>query len=126
MRAAPPDVDTYIAEQTPAVAQLLSELRQIILSSAPEASEGISYGMPAYKLHGKPLAYFAAFARHLGLYATPSSHEAFAAELSGYKQGKGSVQFPLDRPLPVALIRRMIAHRAETIQGRTTRSKQHE
>jgi uncharacterized protein YdhG (YjbR/CyaY superfamily) len=115
MRAAPSSVDAYIAQQTPEVAQLLSELRQIILSSAPEALEGISYGMPAYKLHGKPLAYFAAFARHLGLYATPSSHEAFAAELSFYKHGKGSVQFPLDRPLPAGLIRRMIEHRTVII-----------
>jgi uncharacterized protein YdhG (YjbR/CyaY superfamily) len=71
--------------------------------------------MPAYKFNGKPLMYFAAYARHIGIYATPCSHEAFADELAAYKQGKGSVQFPLDRPLPVALIRRMIEHRTEII-----------
>ena len=116
-RAAPSSVDAYIAEQTPEVAKLLSELRQMVRTVAPEAVESISYGMPAYKLNGKPLTYFAAYARHIGLYATPSSHEAFADELSGYKQGKGSVQFPLDRPLPLALIRRMIEHRMEIIRN---------
>jgi uncharacterized protein YdhG (YjbR/CyaY superfamily) len=87
----------------------------MIRTAAPDAVESISYGMPAYKLNGKPLMYFAAYARHIGIYATPYSHEAFADELAAYKQGKGSVQFPLDRPLPVALIRRMIEHRTEII-----------
>lgn len=94
---------------------MLTKLRDIIRATAPEAVEGISYSMPAYKLNGKHLAFFAAYARHIGFYATPSCHEAFAAELSMYKTGKGSVQFPLDGPLPLDLIRRMVAFRADII-----------
>jgi uncharacterized protein YdhG (YjbR/CyaY superfamily) len=69
--------------------------------------------MPAYKLNGRPLVYFAAFKNHIGLYATPSGHAAFAEELSRYKQGRGSVQFPLSEPLPFDLIARIVKFRAE-------------
>ncbi|MFV0269258.1 MAG: iron chaperone, partial [Draconibacterium sp.] len=77
------------------------------------AVESIAYGMPAYKLNKKPLVYFAAYARHIGFYATPSGHQEFASELSVYKQGKGSVQFPIDEPLPTDLIRRIVAFRVK-------------
>jgi uncharacterized protein YdhG (YjbR/CyaY superfamily) len=96
---------------------MLTKLRDIIRATAPGAVEGISYSMPAYKLNGKHLAFFAAYAGHIGFYATPSCHEAFAAELSTYKTGKGSVQFPLDSPLPLDLIRRMVAFRADIIRA---------
>ena len=69
--------------------------------------------MPAYKLNKKPLVYFAAFKAHIGFYATPSGHEAFKEELSKYKQGKGSVQFPLDQPIPYDLIVRMVKFRVQ-------------
>ena len=69
--------------------------------------------MPAYKTFGKPLVYFAGYAKHVGLYATPSGHEAFAKELAHYKQGKGSVQFPHNQPLPEDLIRRIVAFRTK-------------
>ena len=69
--------------------------------------------MPAYKLNGKPLVYFAAFKNHIGFYATPSGQDAFARELSLYKQGKGSVQFPLDKPIPLNLIARITRFKAD-------------
>lgn len=69
--------------------------------------------MPAYKLNGKPLVYFAAFKNHIGFYATPSGHSEFTMELSKYKQGKGSVQFPLDKPLPSGLITKIAKFRVK-------------
>jgi len=98
----------------------LAQMRQIILETAPEAEEGISYGMPAYKTHGKPLVYFAGYAKHIGLYATPSGHAAFEAELASYKQGKGSVQFPHNQRLPEDLIRRIVAFRTQENIDRNT------
>jgi uncharacterized protein YdhG (YjbR/CyaY superfamily) len=102
----------------------LAQMRQIILETAPEAVEGISYGMPAYKTHGKPLVYFAGYAKHVGLYATPSGHKAFEAELASYKQGKGSVQFPHNQPLPEDLIRRIVAFRTQENIDRNTYLRQ--
>jgi uncharacterized protein YdhG (YjbR/CyaY superfamily) len=107
------DVDQYLLGFSPTIQERLEAIRRIILEQAPEALEGIAYGMPAYKLCGRPLVYFAGFPRHIGFYATPSGHEAFARELAGYKQGKGSVQFPHDRELPLDLIARMVAFRAD-------------
>ena len=74
--------------------------------------------MPAYKLDGKPFVYFAAFKNHIGLYATPSAHAEFAKELAKYKQGKGSVQFPLQDRLPLALISRILKFKLREIQRR--------
>ena len=96
------------------------QVRQIILKEAPDAVESISYGMPAYKTFGKPLVYFAGYAKHIGLYATPSGHAAFEAELASYKQGKGSVQFPHNQPLPEDLIRRIVAFRTQENIDRIT------
>lgn len=101
----------YIDEQPELQQSALKLLRDLILQLAPEAVEGFSYGMPAYRLAGKPLVYFAAYSKHIGLYALPSAHSAFADELKGYKQGKGSVQFPIDEALPTELIARMIEFR---------------
>ena len=98
----------------------LSLVRNWILEEAPDAVESISYGMPAYKTFGKPLVYFAGYAKHVGLYATPSGHEAFAKELAHYKQGKGSVQFPHNQPLPEDLIRRIVAFRTKENLDRNT------
>lgn len=106
-------VDDYIRDFPQEVQGLLRQMRAVILESAPEALESISYGMPAYQLQGKPLVYFAAFKRHIGFYATPTGHRAFKEELSAYKQGKGSVQFPLDQPLPLDLIKRIVLFRVE-------------
>ena len=102
------DVENYIATFPTEVQQILRQIRKVILQTAPNAVEKVAYGMPGYKLNGKPLVYFAGYAKHVGLYATPVAHEAFANELKGYKQGKGSVQFPLNKPMPFDLIKRII------------------
>jgi uncharacterized protein YdhG (YjbR/CyaY superfamily) len=106
------DIDSYIAEQVPDVRERLEQVRQAIKTTAPKAEEVISYGMPAFKYHGM-LVYFAAFKNHIGFYALPSGHKAFEKELSIYKQGKGSVQFPLDKPLPLALIKKIVKFRVK-------------
>ena len=84
-------VDQYIAEFDGVTRDRLEQMRQIVRETAPQAVESIAYKMPAYKLDGKPLVYFAGYPHHIGLYATPNGHEAFAKEFSRYKQGKGSV-----------------------------------
>ncbi len=107
------EVDAYIKTFPEAVQQKLREMRAVIRENAPDAEEGMSYGMPAYRLEKRPLVYFGGFARHIGFYATPSGHKRFKSELSGYKQGKGSVRFPVDEPLPLELIARIVRFRTE-------------
>lgn len=104
-------VDSYIKSFPQDIQESLNRIREIIKKAAPEAAEGIAYEMPAYKLNGRPLVYFAAFKSHIGFYATPSGHSEFSEELSKYKQGKGSVQFPLDKPIPFDLIERIVRFR---------------
>lgn len=105
------DVDAYIAGFSGETRRRLEQLRELICQVSPDAEEAISYGLVGYKRNGKPLVYFGGFDKHIGLYATPNGHEAFAKEFAEYKQGKGSVQLPLDRPLPIELIKRVIEHR---------------
>jgi uncharacterized protein YdhG (YjbR/CyaY superfamily) len=106
-------VDEYIMTFPEEVQVLLNQIRTIIRECAPEAVESLAYQMPSYKTNGRPLIYFAAFKNHIGFYATPSGHSEFAKELSKYKQGKGSVQFPFDKPIPFDLIRQIVAFRVE-------------
>ena len=103
--------DAYIDDFDGEVKARLLQLREIVRTEVPEATEGIMYGLVGYKLNKKPLVYFGGFKNHVGFYAIPSAHEAFANDLSKYKQGKGSVQFPNDQPLPVDLIRRIVVYR---------------
>jgi uncharacterized protein YdhG (YjbR/CyaY superfamily) len=105
------DVDSYIQGFPENVKNILLEIRAIIHRNAPGVREEFAYGMPAYKLNGKPLVYFAAYKNHIGFYATPTGHAAFSDELSAYKQGKGSVQFPLSSPIPFQLIERIVVFR---------------
>ena len=86
-------------------------MRQTIKKAAPEAVEAISYQMPTFKLNGKNLVYFAAFKNHIGFYPIPSGIEAFKKELSSYKQGKGSVQFPIEKPIPYDLVKEIVIFR---------------
>jgi uncharacterized protein YdhG (YjbR/CyaY superfamily) len=117
------EIDNYISAFPSEVQGILKQIRALIMKTAPEAKESIAYGMPAYKTNGKPLVYFAAYKNHIGFYATPTGHEKFADELSKYKQGKGSVQFPLDKPIPYGLIDRIVAFRvAENLSERAKRS----
>lgn len=110
------DVNEYISLFPKDIQKILKEIRTTIKKSAPKAVEGIAYGMPAYKFNGKPLAYFAAFTNHIGFYATPSGHKVFTKELVKYKQGKGSVQFPIGEPIPLALIGKMVKFNKERLE----------
>ncbi len=111
------NVDSYIQGFPEEVRNILVEIREIIRRNAPGVREEIAYGMPAYKLKGKPLVYFAAYKSHIGFYATPTGHAAFSGELSAYKQGKGSVQFPLSNPIPYQLIERIVVFRVNENQN---------
>ena len=106
-------VDEYINALPIEVQKIANQIRAIIKNSAAECVESISYGMPAYKTFGKPLVYFAVYKNHIGLYATPSGHAEFSEKLSKYKQGKGSVQFPLDSPIPYELIKQIVSFRVK-------------
>jgi uncharacterized protein YdhG (YjbR/CyaY superfamily) len=106
-------VDEYIVSFDTGVQEKLQELRNSIKKAAPGVEEMISYMMPAYKYQGKPLVYFAGYKNHIGFYATPTGHIAFEKELSVYKQGKGSVQFPLDMPLPLGLVSKIVKYRVK-------------
>lgn len=108
----PVTVDEYIARFPKDIEQLLQTVRSTIKKAAPGSEETISYGMPAYKFHGV-LVYFAGYKNHIGFYATPTGHVAFKEELGIYKQGKGSVQFPHNQPLPLALISRIVKFRVK-------------
>lgn len=101
----------------------LQQLRKTIIKAAPKAEEVISYKMPGYKYQGM-LVYFAGYKNHIGFYGTPAGHEAFKKELSVYKTGKGSVQFPLDKPLPLALIKKIVLFRVAQNEARVQEKKQ--
>lgn len=118
MKSTPASVDEYIASFPKDVQGKLQQMRSTIRQHVPEAIEALAYGMPGYKLNKKPLVYFGGFEKHIGFYATPTGHEAFKNELSPYKQGKGSVQFPLDQPLPLGLIAEMVKFRVLEEMGR--------
>lgn len=105
------DIDTYINQFDSEVKARLLQLRKLIIHEAPDAVESLSYGIVGYKLHGKPLVYIGGFKNHVGFYATPNGHAAFAEDFAKYKQGKGSVQFPNDQPLPIELIKRVVQFR---------------
>jgi uncharacterized protein YdhG (YjbR/CyaY superfamily) len=107
------DVEKYISGFSGEVKLRMKNVRGVVLKCAPGSVEEMAYGMPGYKLNGKPLVYFGAFKNHIGFYATPSGHKKFEKELDGYKQGKGSVQFPLDESLPIELIKKLVEFRVK-------------
>ena len=109
------ETEQYISQFPENVQLILTQIRKIILTEVPEANEKIAYGMPGFYLNGKPLVYFAAYKNHIGFYATPNGHENFKEELSKYKQGKGSVQFPLKEDIPYELIRKIVIFRKESL-----------
>ena len=119
----PTSIDEYIADFPEEIQSLLNQVRSTIKQAAPDAEESIGYGMPAYKTYGKPLVYFAGFKNHIGFYATPTGHAEFAAELSKYKQGKGSVQFPINQPIPLELITQIVEFRVIENQGKAKTKK---
>jgi uncharacterized protein YdhG (YjbR/CyaY superfamily) len=105
-------IDEYIETFPEEIQKKLREIRQTIHETAPEATEAISYQMPTFKLNGN-LVHFSGYEHHIGFYPIPTGMEAFKNELSHYKTGKGSVQFPLDQPLPLDLIRRIVEFRVK-------------
>jgi uncharacterized protein YdhG (YjbR/CyaY superfamily) len=114
-------VDEYIAEFPPDTRRVLEEMRALIRAAAPAATETMSYAIPTFDLDGRHLVHFAGYARHIGFYPTASGIAAFAEDLAGYKSAKGSVQFPIDLPLPADLIRRIVAFRIENAARRKAR-----
>jgi uncharacterized protein YdhG (YjbR/CyaY superfamily) len=108
----PGDIDEYIAGFPKDVQQILRKVRQTVRMAAPGAQETIKYQMPTFILNGN-LVYFAAFKNHIGFYPIPTGIEKFKRELSAYKTAKGSVQFPLDRPIPFGLISRIVKFRVQ-------------
>ncbi|MGE3310586.1 MAG: iron chaperone [Limisphaerales bacterium] len=111
----PQSIDDYIAGVPPEVQAILRAIRDVIRDAAPDAEEAIKYQIPTFVLGGN-LVHFAAFQRHIGFYPTPSAIAAFKAELAGYKSAKGSIQFPLDKPIPLPLIRRMVEYRVNEVR----------
>jgi uncharacterized protein YdhG (YjbR/CyaY superfamily) len=112
-----PNVDNYLDQFDGELRTRLDRMRVLVHDVAPDAVEAFNYGLAGYKRNGKPLVYFGGFAHHVGFYATPNGHEEFSEEFSKYKQGKGSVQFPLDQPLPEALVRKVIAYRVSQTEA---------
>jgi uncharacterized protein YdhG (YjbR/CyaY superfamily) len=104
-------IDEYIAQFQPEIQEILQRIRVSVHEVAPEALESISYKMPSFSLNGRRLAYFAVFKNHIGFYPAPVGIEEFKEELSAYKQGKGSVQFPLNKPIPFDLIKKILQFR---------------
>ncbi len=113
-------VDGFIAGYPPQVRKLLSEMRALIRENAPDAAEKIAYGIPTFTLNGN-LVHFSGYERHIGFYPGSEGIAAFEAELAGYKRAKGSVQFPVDRPLPRDLIARIVRFRVEQNRGKKKR-----
>jgi uncharacterized protein YdhG (YjbR/CyaY superfamily) len=111
-------IDEYIRSFPEHIRKKLTEIREIIKENAPDATERISYQMPTFYLNGN-LVHFAGYSKHIGFYPTPSGIEAFKGEFKDYKYSKGAVQFPLDEPLPVDLIERIVRFRvAENTKGK--------
>jgi uncharacterized protein YdhG (YjbR/CyaY superfamily) len=111
-KTTPKDIDSYIAGFPQDMQVILQELRAVIKQAAPQAEEAISYQIPTFRLKGN-LVHFAAFKNHIGFYPTSSGIEKFKNELSAYKLARGTVRFPLDRPLPLGLISKIVKFRVK-------------
>ncbi len=109
---APKTIDEYIAGFPADVQEILRRIRMTVREAAPDAGETIRYRMPTFTLNGN-LVHFAAFKKHIGFYPTPTGTEAFLKDLAVYESGKGSVRFPLDKPIPYDLIRKLVAFRVK-------------
>ncbi|HLU89986.1 MAG TPA: DUF1801 domain-containing protein [Cyclobacteriaceae bacterium] len=121
----PKTIDEYIAGYPKEVQPVLEQVRGAIRSAAPEAEEAISYAIPTFRLNNSYLVYFAGYKNHVGIYPVPAGTVAFRDEVSPYIHGKGTLRFPLDKPLPLDLIRKTVAFRVEenTEKNRRKRKK---
>lgn len=120
-RSSATTIDDYIAEFPPATREVLEQVRGVIREAAPDATETISYAIPTFDLRGRHLVHFAGFEHHIGFYPTGKGADAFAREFSAYKTGRGSVQFPLDQPMPLDLIRRVVEFRVAQVNAEMKR-----
>jgi len=116
------DIDTYINSFPSEVRSILEQVRQTIKLAAPDAEETINYAMPTFVLHGN-LVHFAGYKHHIGFYPAPSGISAFQNEISAYKWAKGSVQFPLNQPIPLDLIERIVKFRVKENLDRAVKKK---
>lgn len=112
------DIDSYIAGFPKEVQLILQTVRTTIQKAAPDATEAMAYGIPTFKWNGRNLVHFGGFKAHIGFYPAPQGLEAFKAELSKYKGAKGSVQFPLDQPMPLTLITKIVKYRVGEEEAR--------
>ncbi len=110
------NIDEYIRIQPEDIQAKLKQLRELIKELAPESVEAISYQMPTFKLNGKNLVHFAAFKNHIGFYPFPSGIEAFKEETKDFVTSTGTIQFPLDKPLPLSLIKKIVQFRVKENQ----------
>jgi len=117
-QTAPATIDKYIAGFPNHVQEILEKVRMTIKKAAPEAEETISYKMPTFKLKGDYLIYFAAYKKHIAMYPVPTGDAKFTEEVSAYRTGKGTLQFPLDKPIPFKLITRIVKLRAKENSAR--------
>ena len=122
MRSQSENIDEYIRGFPKEIQNLLKEMKSTIQKAAPDAEEAIKYAMPTFVLNGN-LVHFAAYKNHIGFYPAPSGIDAFKKELSVYKGGKGTVQFPLDKPLPLNLITKIVKFRIEQNLGKSENKK---
>lgn len=121
----PTDIDAYIAGFTPETQVVLEQLRTTILKASPKAEETISYAIPAFKLNGRMLVYFAGYKNHVSVYPVPNGDAALQKEIIAYRTGKGTMQFPLDKKLPLAFITRVVKqHVKENVARARNRKKQ--
>ena len=119
-QAAPKDISEYIAGFPEEVQEKLEKIRVTIKKAVPNAEETIRYKIPTFNLKGKYLIYFAAYKKHIALYPAPIGIEEFKEEISPYESGKGTLQFPLDQPIPFNLIRKIVKYRAKENLARVT------
>lgn len=121
-KTAPTSIDEYIANFPEHIQAILQKIKKIVHETAPEAQEKISYQMPTFTLHGN-LVHFAAFKNHIGFYPTPSGTEKFKKEIASYKTAKGSIQFPLDQPIPYELITKIVQFRVKENLAKAKKNK---
>ncbi|MEC5146504.1 DUF1801 domain-containing protein [Chitinophaga sp. 212800010-3] len=115
--------EAYIAGFPPEVQTILEQVRATIRKSVPDGEEAIRYGIPTFRLKNSNLVHFAAFKNHIGFYPAPTGLKAFEKDLSAYQTGKGSVQFPLDKPMPLALITKIVKYRVEETLKKAVKPK---
>ena len=117
------NIDEFIGSFPPDVRRILEKMRKTIHKAAPEAEEAMRYGIPTFRLNDENLVHFSAFAKHIGFYPNPSAIVAFKKELSAYKGAKGSVQFPLNKPIPFDLVKRIVKFRVKESLGTAKKKK---